>query len=77
MSRAIPAFNLAVRPCSDQQLAAARRQSELAAGTLIFLRTDHIVQGLGCAAVGPGVLLEHRLEVRPADFALTLAPLSV
>jgi beta-galactosidase len=71
MSRAIPAFNLAVRPCSDQRLAAARRQSELAAGTLIFL------QGLGCAAVGLGVLLEHRLEVRPADFALPLAPLSV
>lgn len=77
MSRAIPAFNLAVRPCSDQQLAAARRQSELVAVALIFLRTDHVVQGPGCAAVGPGVLLEHRLEVRPADFALTLAPRSV
>ena len=68
ISRAIPTFNLAVRSCSDQQLAAR---------TLIFLRTDHVVQAPGCAAVGPGVLLEHRLEIRPADFALTLAPLSV
>ncbi len=71
-----PAFNLAARPWSDQQLAAARHQSDLVAGTSLFLHTDHAVQGLGSAAVGPGVLPEHRLEVRPADFALTLTPLS-
>jgi hypothetical protein len=32
---------------------------------------------IALAAVDPGVLPEHRLELRSADFALTLAPLSV
>ena len=70
-----PVFNLAARQWSDQQLAAARHQSDLVAGSSIFLRIDHVVQGLGSAAVGPGVLPHYRLEVRPAQFALTLTPL--
>jgi len=71
-----PLFNFAARPWSDRQLAAARHQSDLEPEGSIFLRTDHVVQGVGSAAVGPGVLPQYRLEVRPAEFALTLAPLS-
>ena len=71
-----PVFNLAARQWSDQQLAAARHQSDLVAGSSIFLRTDHVVHGLGSAAVGPGVLPQYRLDVRPAQFALTLTPLA-
>ena len=51
-------------------------ECDLAAGSSIFLHTDHVVQGLGSGAVGPGVLPEYRLEVRPAEFVLTLTPLS-
>jgi beta-galactosidase len=70
-----PVFNLAARRWSDQALAAARHQPDLVPDRWIHLYTDHAVQGIGTAAVGPGVLPEHRLEVRPAEFALTLAPL--
>ena len=70
-----PAFNLAARRWSDQALAAARHQPDLVPDRWIHLSTDHAVQGIGTAAVGPGVLPEYRLEVRPAEFALTLAPL--
>ena len=70
-----PVFNLAARRWSDQELAAARHQPDLVAGPWIHLHTDHAVQGIGTAAVGPGVLPEHRLEVGPAEFTFTLAPL--
>jgi len=70
-----PAFNLAARRWSDQALAAARHQPDLVADRWIHLHTDHAVQGIGTAAVGPGVLPEHRLEVRSAEFAFTIAAL--
>ncbi|WP_030325963.1 glycoside hydrolase family 2 TIM barrel-domain containing protein [Streptomyces sp. NRRL B-3229] len=68
-------FNLAARRWSDRQLAEARHQTDLTAGPTVHLHTDHVVQGLGSGAVGPGVLPEHRLEVRPADFAFVLTAL--
>lgn len=71
-----PVFNLAARRWSDQQLAEARHQADLTAEPVLHLHTDHAVQGLGTAAVGPGVLPEYRLEVRPATFALALTPLT-
>jgi beta-galactosidase len=70
-----PAFNLAVRPWSEQAMAAARHQHEVRADQWLHLHTDHAVQGIGTAAVGPGVLPEHRLEVRSAEFSFILAPL--
>lgn len=71
-----PVFNLAARRWSDQHLAAARHPTDLIAEPSIHLHTDHAVQGVGSAAVGPGVLPQHRLGVGPAQFALTLRPIS-
>jgi beta-galactosidase len=68
-------FNLAARRWSDQELAAARHQTDLVPGPFIHLHTDHAVQGIGSAAVGPGVLPQYRLEVGPAEFAFVLTPL--
>jgi beta-galactosidase len=68
-----PLVNLAARRYRDQHLAEARHQHDLIAEPVIYLHTDHAVQGLGSAAVGPGVLPEHRLTVRAAEFCLTLA----
>ncbi|WP_309113142.1 glycoside hydrolase family 2 TIM barrel-domain containing protein [Saccharothrix sp.] len=70
-----PVFNLAARRWSDQHLAAARHQTDLTAEPRIHLHTDHAVQGIGSGAVGPGVLPEHRLEVRPAEFTFILTAL--
>lgn len=69
-----PMFNLAARRWSDNQLAAARHQIDLAAEPSIYLYTDHAVQGIGTAAVGPGVLPPYRLEVRAAEFSFVLTP---
>lgn len=68
-----PVFNLAARRWSDQHLAAAGHQKDLIAEPVVHLHTDHAVQGIGTAAVGPGVLPQHRLEVRSADFAFVLS----
>jgi beta-galactosidase len=69
-----PALNISARRYSDQHLAEARHQTDLIPGPVIHLHTDHAVQGLGTAAVGPGVLPQYRLTVRAAEFALTLRP---
>ena len=71
-----PVFNFAARRWSDQALAAARHQRDLTPDTSIHLHTDHAVQGLGSAAVGPGVLPQHRLELGSAEFAFTLTPIA-
>jgi len=71
-----PVVNLAARRYDDRQLAAARHQHDLVPEPVIHLHTDHAVQGLGTAAVGPGVLPQHRLTVRAAEFTLTLAPIA-
>lgn len=71
-----PLFNLAARPWSDRELAAARHQSDLVPGRFVHLHTDHAVQGIGSAAVGPGVLPQYRLEVGPAEFGFTLTALA-
>jgi beta-galactosidase len=71
-----PLFNLAVRQWTDAALASARHHSDLVAEPgVVYLHTDHAVQGLGTAAVGPGVLPEHRLEVTTFEFAFTFIPL--
>ena len=70
-----PVLNVSARRYSDQHLAQARHQTDLVPASVIHLHTDHEVQGLGTAAVGPGVLPQHRLTVRPAEFALTLRPI--
>jgi beta-galactosidase len=70
-----PVFNLAARRWSDRQLAAARHPTDLTAEPVIYLHTDHAVQGVGSAAVGPGVLPQYRLEAGPAEFTFTLTPL--
>jgi beta-galactosidase len=70
-----PVFNLAARRWSDQQLSAARHQTDLTAEPTLHLYTDHAVQGLGSAAVGPGVLPQYRLELGPAEFSFRLTPL--
>lgn len=70
-----PLFNLAARRWTDQQLADARHQTDLVAGPALHLYTDHVVHGLGSAAVGPGVLPQYRLEVGPAEFGFRLIPL--
>ena len=67
-------FHFAARRWTDRQLDAARHDSELVPGPVIHLHTDHAVQGLGTAAVGPGVLPRYRLELGPADFAFVLTP---
>ncbi len=67
-----PLINLAVRRNSDQQLAHARHEHELIPEPVIYLHTDHAVQGLGSASVGPAALPQHRLTVRSAEFSLTL-----
>ncbi|MEV4604732.1 glycoside hydrolase family 2 TIM barrel-domain containing protein [Amycolatopsis sp. NPDC049253] len=67
-----PVFNVSARRWSDQQLAAARHLTDLTPEPMIHLHTDHIIQGIGTGAVGPGVLPQYRLEVGPAEFALTL-----
>ena len=69
-------FHLAARRWSERRLAAARHQHELTPESVVHLHTDHAVQGLGSAAVGPGVLPQYRLELGPADFVLVLTPLS-
>ncbi|XVV06028.1 glycoside hydrolase family 2 TIM barrel-domain containing protein [Actinosynnema sp. CA-248983] len=70
-----PLFHLAARRWSDQALAAARHQTDLTPEPTTHLHTDHAVQGVGSGAVGPGVLPEHRLDVRPADFTFHLTAL--
>ncbi|MBD0842898.1 glycoside hydrolase family 2 TIM barrel-domain containing protein [Streptomyces sp. TRM68416] len=67
-------FHLSARPWTDRQLDAARHQTELTPGPFVHLHTDHAVQGVGSAACGPGVLPQHRLDLRPADFTLDLTP---
>ncbi|MEV5148480.1 glycoside hydrolase family 2 TIM barrel-domain containing protein [Streptomyces sp. NPDC052727] len=69
-----PVLNISVRRYSDQHLAEARHQPGLIPEPVIHLHTDHAVQGLGTAAVGPGVLPQHRLTARAAEFALTVTP---
>ncbi|MER7482549.1 glycoside hydrolase family 2 TIM barrel-domain containing protein [Streptomyces sp. NPDC126510] len=69
-------FNLAARRWSDRHLAEARHQTDLTPGPTVHLHTDHVVQGLGSGAVGPGVLPGYRLEVGPADFTFVLTALS-
>ncbi|MBW8817607.1 MAG: DUF4981 domain-containing protein, partial [Streptomyces sp.] len=69
-------FHVAARRWTDRHLDAARHNNELVPGPAIHLHTDHAVQGLGTAAVGPGVLPQYRLELRSADFAFTLTPIS-
>ncbi|MFF9808359.1 glycoside hydrolase family 2 TIM barrel-domain containing protein [Streptomyces coeruleorubidus] len=69
-------FNLAARRWSERHLAGARHQTDLTAGPTVHLHTDHVVQGVGSGAVGPGVLPQYRLEVRPADFTFVLTALS-
>jgi beta-galactosidase len=71
-----PVFNLAARRWTDQQLAEARHQTDLIAEPILHLYTDHAVQGLGSAAVGPGVLPQYRLELAPVEFEFRLAPVS-
>jgi beta-galactosidase len=68
-------FHFAARRWTDRQLDAARHPTDLVPGPVIHLHTDHAVQGLGTAAVGPGVLPQYRLELAPADFAFILTPL--
>ncbi|GAA1171871.1 hypothetical protein F4556_006502 [Kitasatospora gansuensis] len=68
-------FHFSARRWTDQQLDAARHHTELVPGPVIHLHTDHRVQGLGTAAVGPGVLPRYRLELGPADLAFILTPL--
>ena len=70
-----PVFNFAGRRWSDRQLAIARHRKDLTAEPLIYLHTDHAVQGIGSAAVGPGILPQYRLEAGSAEFTFTLAPL--
>ncbi|WP_308407100.1 hypothetical protein [Streptomyces sp. APSN-46.1] len=67
--------HFAARRWTDRQLDAARHQSDLVPGPVIHLHTDHAVQGLGTAAVGPGVLPQYRPELASADFAFILTPL--
>ncbi|MCX5060189.1 DUF4981 domain-containing protein [Streptomyces sp. NBC_00201] len=68
-------FHLAARRWTDRRLDAARHQHELIPDPVVHLHTDHAVQGLGTAAVGPGVLPPHRLELGPARFTFVLTPL--
>lgn len=68
-------FHFAARRWTDQQLDAARHHNDLVPGPVIHLHTDHAVQRLGTAAVGPGVLPQHRLELASADFTFILTPL--
>jgi beta-galactosidase len=68
-------FHLAARRWTDRKLDAARHQHELTPDPVVHLHTDHAVQGLGSAAVGPGVLPKHRLELGPARFTFVLTPL--
>ncbi|MEV5276969.1 beta-galactosidase domain 4-containing protein [Streptomyces sp. NPDC052002] len=68
-------FHFAARRWTDRQLDAARHHSDLVPGPVIHLHTDHAVQGLGTAAVGPGVLPQYRLGLAPADFAFIWTPL--
>ncbi|MCK8436585.1 hypothetical protein G3I77_27300 [Streptomyces sp. D2-8] len=68
-------FHLAARRWTDRGLDAARHQHELIPGPVVHLHTDHAVQGLGSASVGPGVLPRHRLELGPARFTFVLTPL--
>ena len=68
-------YNLAARRWTDQHLAAATHQPDLVPDPLIYLHTDHAVQGIGTGACGPGVLPRYRLEVAPAHFAFTLSVL--
>lgn len=70
-----PLINFAARRYRDQHLAQARHQCDLVAEPFIYLHTDHAVQGLGTAAVGPGVLPQYRLTARAAEFVLTIAPI--
>ncbi|NUP52632.1 MAG: DUF4981 domain-containing protein [Catenulispora sp.] len=67
-------FQFAARRWTDRQLDAARHDTDLVPGPVIHLHTDHAVQGLGTAAVGPGVLPQYRLELGPADFTFILTP---
>lgn len=69
-------FHFAARRWRDQQLDAARHDSDLVPGPVIHLHTDHAVQGLGSTAVGPGVLSQYRLELAAVELAFILTPLN-
>jgi beta-galactosidase len=63
-------FGLTVRRWTSADLEAARHTSDLGPRDRLYVNLDLAQQGLGTASCGPGVLPQHRLEVRPMDLEL-------
>jgi beta-galactosidase len=69
-----PHFELTVRPWTSEALAAARHPTDLVPDPdHLWINADLAHHGLGSASCGPGVLPQHRLEPKPAIFALAIA----
>jgi len=65
-----PTFNMAVRPWTTEQLAAARHTSDLRAGEHVWLNIDIAQNGVGSASCGPGVLEQYQLTAAPNHLAV-------
>jgi len=70
-----PTADLTVRRWTTEDLDAARHTSDLVPGDRLWVNIDVAHNGLGSASCGPGVLPQHRLELKPTHFAVALRTL--
>ncbi|MFJ2642592.1 glycoside hydrolase family 2 TIM barrel-domain containing protein [Streptomyces sp. NPDC087511] len=68
-------FWFTARRWTSEQLDAAEHRPGLRAGGTVWVNLDHAVQGIGSRSCGPGVLPEHRLDARAAEFSFVFTPL--
>lgn len=68
-------FGLTVRRWTSHDLDAAAHPADLVAGDRIWLTLDLAQRGIGTAACGPDVLVEHELRAAPASLRLAVRPI--
>ncbi|MEU8569555.1 glycoside hydrolase family 2 TIM barrel-domain containing protein [Streptomyces pathocidini] len=66
-----PEFWFTARRWTTEDLAAAHHRPDLRPGETTWLNLDHALQGIGSQSCGPGVLPQHELRAKPAEFMLT------
>ncbi|MBP2411820.1 beta-galactosidase [Arthrobacter stackebrandtii] len=65
-------MSFALRPWSQEALAAARHTPDLVADGISHLTLDAAVHGIGTASCGPGVLPAYQLAPGPVDFRVVM-----
>jgi beta-galactosidase len=70
--RARGQFDFTARRWTTEDLALARRPTDLRDGGRVWLNLDHAQQGLGSASCGPALPDRYRVPVQPTTFAVVL-----